>query len=513
MYLSLLLKLVVIIPTAILLIYLCRELIVYQNLNFYKRQGLKCFYIPVIGIISKFIKQKGSNDQLGLLRKVLRENANEPMILFNSPKMIKPAVVLIDQDLIREFFVKELDCSFKAQINEHAQFGFFFQNGDHVVEARQTYAQFFNYNNLCMMNKEISNLLDRMMKAYKSTIDKDSWTRIDVKNYLDSIFSEIVNIILFGEKTHKFIDGIDLTMAIKEYINSCFVVSTNPLNNMSLCLLNDWSILKQTRDFKKLFKKIENVCWDIYQDRKKLGPKDTPNLLDLLIMLNDERVKSDKPELTKTEISGHFSLLQFAGSDTSHELLSSILYSLSKMTDVRSRFVDIVDSIVSESQVPISELLCKEYEKSPEYELYCDEFMRVINILPITTARELTKDIKLGHYQLSKGSRINTVGGLLTQMTTSYPQGENFDVKQFADIRKAPGKKPLNFTFGVGKRICIGKSLGDMIVKLVLVHFCHNFEINLDSSYVEERKIKLTYGYVDPTILIKPRFHTKETSY
>ena len=509
MYLSLLLKLVAIVPTAILLIYLCRELIVYQNLNFYRRQGLKCFYIPVIGIISKFIKQKGSNDQLGLLKKVLRENANEPMILFNTSKVIKPAVFLINQDLIREFYVKELDCSFKAQINEHAQFGFFFQNGDHVAEARQTYAQFFNYDNLCAMNKEISSLLDRMMTAYKSTIDKDSWTRIDIKQYLDGIFSEIVNIILFGEKTHKFIDGVDLTMAIKEYINSCFAVSTCPLNNLSLGLLNNLSLLKQTRDFKKLFKKIENVCWDIYQDRKKSGPKDTPNLLDLLIILNAERVKSGKPELTKTEITGHFNLLQFAGSDTSHEILSSILYSLSKMTDVRSRFVDIVDSIISESQVPISELSIKEYEKNSEYELYCEEFMRAINILPVITARELTKDIKLGNYRLSKGSRINTAGGLLTQMPTIYPQGENFDAKQYADIRSAPGKRPLNFTFGLGKRICIGKSLGDMTVKLVLAHFCHNFDISPDASYVEHRKIKLTYGYVDPSILIMPRCHAK----
>jgi cytochrome P450 len=505
MYLSLLLKLVAIIPTAILLIYLCRELIVYQNLNFYRRQGLKCFYIPVIGAASLFIKKKSSNDQLEQLRKMMIQNADEPIVAFNTPRTLKPIVYLIGDDIIREFYVKELDCSIKPSLNKHSHFGFFFQDGELLMESRQIYAQFFNYGNLKMLNKQISTILDRMMNQYKREISQDSWTKIDIKQYLDGIFSELVKTTLFGESKNRYVGDKNLTMAIKTYINECFSVASDPINMLSLDLLNNLSLLKSTRDCKLLFEQIKEVCWTIYQERKQSGPKEQPNLLDLLIKLNEERVKIGNPELTKSEIAGHFNLLQFAGSDTSHEMTSNILYLLSKMPEVRTNFVDMVDEIFNESQVPASEFSCEDYQKHSKYELYCDEFMRVVVILPSMSPRELIKDVKLGKYQLKKGDRINIVGGLISQLTRFYPQGESFDPEKLAEIRKTPGRKPVNFVFGMGKRICVGKSLGDMMVKLILAHFCRNFDIAHDVDYLESKAMKLTYGFVSPSILVKPR--------
>lgn len=505
MYLILLLKLFVIVPTTIVLIYACRELIVYQNLNHFRKQGVKCFYIPILGVICKFTKSRGSTDQLAGMKQVLQENINEKLIVFNTLRSVRPAVFLINQDIIREFFVKELDCSIKTTLNKHAQMGFFFQNGELMVEARQAYATFFNYNNLRTMTKEISSILDSMMNKYKKEISQTEWTKVDIKVYLDDIFSELVNSILFGETKQRYIEEKSLTLTIKEYLNECFLIAVDPLNLVCFDLLNSYSLLKSTRDCHIKFDKIQNTCWEIYEDRKKTGPKDIPNLLDLLILLNQERSKIGKAEMTKTEIAGHFVLLQFAGSDTSHELTSNTIYYLSKTQDVREKFTQIVDQVFAESQVGASDLTSQQYEKVSAFESYCDEFIRVFAPIPLLSIRELIKDITLGEYSLKKGDRINIMGSLIMHLEKNYPQGENFDPVKLEEVKKAPGKKPLNIAFGIGKRICIGKSLAEMIVKLILAHFCKNFELEHDATYSESRKMKLTYGFDVPTVLLRPR--------
>ena len=129
MYLNLLLKLLFLVPTVIALMYICRELIVYQNMNYYRNQGIKCIYVPILGIVGKYMKAKGSNDSLGKLKKSIEESAGEDLIAFNSIRTLRPVVMLLDGDLIREFSTKELDCSIKPMINRQVNFGFFFENG------------------------------------------------------------------------------------------------------------------------------------------------------------------------------------------------------------------------------------------------------------------------------------------------------------------------------------------------------------------------------------------------
>lgn len=506
MYLNLLLKLLFLVPTVIALMYICRELIVYQNMGFYRNQGVKCVYVPILGIVGKYIKAKGSNDSLGKLKKCLEDNANEPIVVFNSIRTLRPAVMLLDGDLIREFSSKELDCSTKPKINRQVNFGFFFENGHNALESRAAYAKFFNYRNLCLMSQKINEVIDRMMKEYANkNLTKGEWTQMDVKVYFDEIFSHLVNCILFGEDEVKYVEGEDLNVTIKHFIQNSFKVSSDPLNCLSLDVLNDLSLLSSTRQCQSIYAKLENACWDLVQERKKQGPKSTPNLLDLLIQFDEDRKAEGKPPLTKYDIAGHFILLQFAGSDTSHEISSNSVYALSKNEEMKKAFINIVDSIGGGKDKDLRNVSLEELEATPEYDNFCAELMRVLAPFAVLSPRELTKDIKLGKYQFRKGDRINIPSSLIHTSTRYFPQGNNIKPDMLKEMKTTSGKRSPLLTFGFGKRICIGKELGEIIVKMMLAHFFRNFELSEDKSYKEEIVMKLTYGFVDPKVLVRPR--------
>ena len=51
-----------------------------------------------------------------------------------------------------------------------------------------------------------------------------------IKHHLNSIFSEVVNSKLIGEKFSHQVDGVDLSVAIQNYINNTFSINKKTLN-------------------------------------------------------------------------------------------------------------------------------------------------------------------------------------------------------------------------------------------------------------------------------------------
>ena len=54
----------------------------------------------------------------------------------------------------------------------------------------------------------------------------------------------------------------------------------------------------------------------------------------------------------------------------------------------------------------------------------------------------------------------------------------------------------------MGRRICIGKGFGELVVQIVLLHFVRHFEMEKDENYVEKKVIRASYGFRNPTVVI-----------
>lgn len=120
----------------IIALYIGREIIVYKNLMFFHKQGAKCIYVPIVGHPILFMKKKGPGDQLSKWCQILEENKDKPLIATNTTKTTMSSIFLLDENLIKELLVKEFDCCHKVQFFNHCNLGFFFENGQKMLEAR-----------------------------------------------------------------------------------------------------------------------------------------------------------------------------------------------------------------------------------------------------------------------------------------------------------------------------------------------------------------------------------------
>ena len=487
----------------IIALYLGREIIVYNNLLYFKKQGVKTVYIPFMGTTNLWRRSKGSHDQLATARQFFEDNKDEPLIMMNSNKMTMSSGFLLDESLIKELLVKEIDCFKKIEFMKHCNLGFFFHNGQEVLESRAIYSEFFNYENLkkmiLLINKEI---LIALSDFTQNNLAKDKYTKVHLKTFLQEIFGNIVNSILFGEEEKNLINGESLPIVIQNYVKEVFSIIVSPINLLSLDYLHDEQILPKSRRMAQKRRELEEACWQLYTKRQQQGPKAVPNLLDLLVQRNARLRAEGNQVMTKSEIAGHFNLLQFAGSDTSLETSTSSFMLMSKQHNIQDSFRKIVEEKLNGKSK--SDLLTyDDLSDCEELDQYINEFIRLCTPIPIIAPREFLKPLKLGKYQFRKGDRLLIPSSLLNTCSRYHTNPYEFDPSRFSPARLAGQSRVALGTFGFGKRTCVGKALGELIVKTTLVHFVRFVDIIPDPDYIEEKVFKLAYGYANPTVLMK----------
>jgi cytochrome P450 len=134
---------------------------------------------------------------------------------------------------------------------------------------------------------------------------------------------------MFSQET-ALIDGVELPEVIARYTNLSARNTLSVKNLFSLEMLAKFGFGKEFKEADEIYKKIFDVCQEIYKGRLKSGSKGGLNMLDLMIA----HKKNEGGEWTMEEIVGFFILLQFAGADTSRTISQSLIYYLSDKPDL-----------------------------------------------------------------------------------------------------------------------------------------------------------------------------------
>lgn len=184
------------------------------------------------------------------------------------------------------------------------------------------------------------------MKATLQTMESSKpadWSKVDVNLLLRNIFSDVVESILFGEKTCKP-GQIPLPDMIANYVNRSAHSAFSLGNLLSWELIQKFGLGKFCNETDRIYEEIEERSWQIYQERLKSGPKKEVNMLDLMISQSKELGK----DFSRYEVAGQFILLQFAGADTSRTISQTFIYYLSdKLEMQRKIFEEVSESIYS----------------------------------------------------------------------------------------------------------------------------------------------------------------------
>lgn len=491
---------------AIIVVYAIREFRVWNNLQFFVKQGIKTVYYPIIGHGYLYIPEKGVGDQMQKFKDFIEENKDEPLVMFNTQKTSMSTGVIISDELQREFFLKDVDISVKVESVKNSHLGFFFQNGDKVQRSRSIYAKFFNYDNIKVIERESYKLIEAGMDEFikKNSVNSTDFIKVELKDdLLTPIFTDLVDLILFGHKETFTIDGEPLCLKICEFINETYKLAMSPLNCLTADVLMDFELRPQMKKNTDLYKKIEEGCITMVNNRKKKGPSKIINLLDLLIE-SEAEFKAKGIDLPQEEIAEHFILLQVAGVDTSRNTSSGSIVVLGDYPEYQKKFYDTIKEMESAAapEFPQSEL--REHE---EFNNYVHEMIRLNSPIIMTSPRQFIKNCTVGKYKFRKGDRIMALLALQHTVSKYFENPEVFDPERLTSEKRASMKKCRYQPFSTGRRNCIGRSMGEWVVRNILYSFFKRFEIKpVEGGAASLRKtFEGTFGYEKPVVYLRLR--------
>lgn len=491
---------------AVFCLYLARELRVLWNIYHYKRQGVKVLYFPIIGDTFYYMHDLFSknSDPLAKIKSVFESNkGHRHLIVSNNVNTTGAVLYLLSDEILREFSAKEVEFTIKwKEMGRDLNMGFFFDNGDYAFEMRSIYARFFNYDNLKLLNQIISEIIQETIAELKKNEFKGSNEHgLYTKDLLRSILSKFVNRILLGEEEDPILDGKDTTSLCQHYLSEIFGLQFKPKNILTCGYLHESKILQESRDCDKLLAKLEDFIYSQYLRRENLPPKKSPNIIDLLIEKNKENRLIGKPELSKKEIAGHCILLQFASFDTSLNTVTSSVDMLASCPEVQNRFRETAIKVYERNKVPNYD----DYYSNPRLECFINEFLRLWSPIAVLSPRMASKPFTLAGYSVTKGTVFIIPSNLNQTCSRFFTKPTEFDENRFEaeNLKKLPRSA---FTpFGQGRRSCVGKVLGEMLVRTLLVSLVHEFDILPHPKSSNWRVLGVAYGLENPQIILRKR--------
>ena len=196
----------------------------YTLLDFYKKQGIKTEYHPLIGFFKYFIYPKGSLDQLEAMKELYAHNCNADLVVANSITGTASIVLLLGRDIITEFFNKELKITKKKSFDKHVNFGFIDQSGEDALRKRSLFKQFFHQENLSTIFTQLHSIIQKHIakieeENWPEGADRNEFKVVDFSTAMDNLFADIVDFILMGNEKGSTVDGKRVSTAIKDTID------------------------------------------------------------------------------------------------------------------------------------------------------------------------------------------------------------------------------------------------------------------------------------------------------
>lgn len=464
-------------------IYAVREVICLINLYAFKKQGVKTFWYPFVGAGYLFARAADSKDTGDRLRAFINSNKEEDVVAVNCSE-VGAMLILSGGDTLREFFVKEREHTIKHSIAyPSSTFGLFFGNGPIVDEYRALYANFFNFDNIHRLSKQVTAIVDQCLQEFKrKNFSKERPKKtVDLDELTIYILLNIVDQILMGQPAQEKPlenDGKSFGNEAIDYVDALFDAAFNIPNLLSIGYLNYLRISRKSRNADTKFKELEEKCFEKFKQREKEGPRKTLNIMDMLVEHSKEKLRQGQSGLSPSEVSGNMILFQLAGSDTARGVSNNATSIMAKRQDVQAKMREFADSIFGSK--PLSEVGYDDYNTDPVLETYIQEFMRMGSPLGSMAIRKTVKDFKLGKVSVKKGTLINIMGTFSSLSNKFFEDGRKFDLEKYSKEALRTAKFGGNIPFSSGRRICIGKELGNIMVRNILLQILRHFTISED---------------------------------
>ena len=485
-----------------------RELFAYYNLNHYRKQGIKCYYWPVAGIDSQFVTRKTDPDALTRIRRFVEDNKEEPIVMFNQHRSVASTGFLLDPRLIKELILNEIEFSARSPAISKMNLGLFFDFSSNAKFHRAAYTQFFLFDNIKTMTSTLSESADLIFKTFTKSIPTipDEKVKINLEEFLEGFYRILANRVLFDEEECYLSNGKSLTTEIENNLNEIGRIINSPSNLYTYGLLHDLGILPKTREYVRSLNRIEEEIHKIFLKRMETGPKSRLNLLDILISRYKEIEREGGVSMTKKEIAGDFIKFQVAAVTPCKIVAISSIMMLAENPNHEEEFSKIAKEAFGKMERAQRKNLEYEDTEVEGLDFYSKEFLRLGAPIGALVPKQFFKPCRVGKYTFRAGDSLILPNQIIHSVCSKWENPLEFDPSRWTSDRQASIEKTSYIPFGMGSRNCLGRSLGELSLKIVLLHFTKHFCIHADSSYVQKKIIEFNYGYSkDASVLISLR--------
>ena len=330
-------------------------------------------------------------------------------------------------------------------------------------------------------------ITERFGNHIRSLINTDP--KVDIKSQLANFSIDVTTSFAFGY------DGNITENSTTDHQRD-FSYTMYMINRRSLIPWPYWKYFKLPKDRKldqakgRIFDLIDRSIKDA---KSKLGEgKEPTTILDTMILAGED----EEYPFTDEELKGNVVQMLFAGEDTSSTTLTWALYFLA----IHPEYVEKLSREFQSLPPELDNLTFEHLKDLPLLEAVIFESLRLFPVSPFLFLESLD-DGSVGDVEFPAGTPLVVLFQHNYLDETYFPEPTKFNPERWLDIDPTI-KKDIFHPFGSGPRICPGRHLGLMEIKVLLIHLIQNFRFELETKK-EEIQDELNFTLAPNKLVLK----------
>ena len=477
-------------------IYIARELRIYLRIQeFSKIEGVKTHYSPMITYLFSVQQDQTNGDALDSMRKHFTSKDSDFLACSNFSR-IQMMVYPISSKACTEFFRKEKEYTVRHNNSGVDKlFGLIFQTGEEKDKNRLLFSKIFQKDNMARLMPRFREIVrihfSKLEKKLKKSAEKSNQKTqkneilVDLRpDMMDKMFEDLSIYIAF-KKTSDQIDkvfGKSFVQAQTDNFNAYTNLMFSTINAVTMGLAVAWGFDPNIKLIKRNLKRMREICAQECNARLAEAVNGAvlgQTMLDELIRYNLDKKNADKI-ISLVDAAALMEAFVFGASDTTKHGSTGFISNMAMNPEIQQKF-----------QKKMSEEIKEDYSmenllENKFLDAMVKESMRLIPPAAVTFDRVLVKDMELGGMQLKRGDMVCIPIVSLENDPVYFPNPEVFDqdrwLKEGQESKYPKIPKNNYIPFLNGPNNCVGRLLGELMVKMVVVEFFRRFEVRKESE-------------------------------
>jgi cytochrome P450 len=265
--------------------------------------------------------------------------------------------------------------------------------------------------------------------------------------------------------------GADVTGDSKE-VGGLMVAVLDAANDRlnSILRFPSWVPTRRNREEKRALRRIDQLLNRFIAEHR--AAREAPaDLLSVLLAASDEESGIG---MSDNQLHEEMMTLFLAGHETTAMALTWTWYLLSQYPQVEEKLVAEVSRVLRGRPPTVADLA-----QLPYTEMVVRESMRLYPPAP-GFAREPIEDVRIGGYDVPRGSLITVNTYALHRDPRFFEDPERFDPERFATGWEDRIPRYAFLPFGGGPRVCIGNGFAMMEARLIVATMAQRWRLSLE---------------------------------